>query len=155
MNNIWKYSLILCFTVIVDQLIKGTAQTVVPNLGDYSELASGVFLTRLGNSNFIFGIDFGLNSWTNTIAQYFDLILCFVCIWWIVLWRNIAPHKGWCLTLILTAIFSSWLDRSLYGYTLDYISLGKSFSSSIADLYLFFGCLGFAVYQVKDLRKKS
>ncbi len=151
MNNIWKYSLVLSFTIIIDQLIKGTAQSLIPALGGFSVLVSELYLTRLGNSNFILGIDIGISSvWMNQIALYFDLILSFVCIWWIVKWRNRFPVKGWFLTLILTALFSSWLDRSMHGHTLDYLAITKKFSFSLADIYLFIGCLGLSFSLIKD-----
>lgn len=153
MNNIWKYSLVLSFTIIIDQLIKGTAQSLIPNLGGFSLLASEVYLTRLGNANFIFGFDIGLGAtWTNRIALYFDFIMSFVSIWWIVKWRNKAPLKGWFLSLILTALFSSWLDRTMHGYTLDYLAITKKFSFSIADIYLFIGSIGLGSLLFKDKR---
>ncbi|MAF77756.1 MAG: hypothetical protein CME60_06305 [Halobacteriovoraceae bacterium] len=154
MNNIWKYSLVLSFTVIADQLIKGTAQSLIPTLGGFSVLFSEVYLTRLANPFFIFGIDLGLSSsWSNEISEYLNLLLCFPAIWWIVKWRNRAPHKGWCLTLILTALFSSWLDRNLHGHTLDYLSITKNFSFSIADLYLFIGLMGLTFFTLKERSK--
>lgn len=154
MNNIWKYSLVLSFTVIIDQLIKGTAQSLIPALGGFSVIASDFYLTRVGNINLIFGIDIGLGPlWTNKVAQYFDLVLCLISIWWIVKWRNRAPAKGWFLTLTLTALFSSWLDRTMHGHTLDYLSVAKKVSFSIADGYLFVGCIGLSVLLLKDKRK--
>lgn len=155
MNNIWKYSLVLSFTIIIDQLIKGTAQSLIANLGDFSLLAKNIYLTRIGNPSFIFGLDVGLGAlWSNRIALYLDLILSFISIWWIVKWRNRAPVKGWFLTLILTALLSSWLDRSMHGYTLDYLAITQNFSLSIADIYLLIGSLGLS-FSLLNLRRRE
>ncbi len=150
MNNIWKYSLVLSFTIIIDQLIKGTAQSLISTLGGFSLIASPFYLTRMTNPNFIFGLDIGIGPiWSNKISLYADLLLSCYSIWWIVKWRNKAPVKGWFLTFILTALFSSWLDRSMHGHTLDYLSLYQKISFSIADIYLFVGLLGLSYLLIK------
>jgi len=154
MQNIWKYSLVLSFTIIIDQLIKGTAQSLIPSLGGFSLIFPSFYLTRLANPYFIFGIDIGIGpKWSNGIALYLDLILSCVSIWWIVKWRNRATAKGWFLTLILTALFSSWLDRSMHGHTLDFLSIGKVYNFSVADLYYIVGVIGLTILTLKEKKK--
>lgn len=139
--------------VIVDQLLKGTAQTLSSH--ETFSLFGGVSLAQVMNAHIIGGIDLGLGHWDNRIALFFDWLLSLLCLWGMILWRNIFPLRGLFLTFILVALFSSCIDRFFYGYTLDYFLLGQTYAFSIADLSLSFGLLGMGPFLIRELGKKK
>ncbi len=152
MNNIWKYSLVLAFSIILDQLLKGTSQSLIAAPGEFHEVYSYVFLVRETNPFWPFGIDI-FPSYANTICWIFHIFLIFYSLKKIVYFRNRDPLKGWAITFLLMGFFTSWLDRFSQGRTLDYIAIGKSepfLSFSIGDLSFIIGffLLGFTFLKV-------
>ncbi len=139
MNNIWKYSLVLAFSIIADQLIKGTAQSLLLEQNSTAAFLGPLSFARLLNPNLIFGIKISaLGDYQNLICHLIDLLLIFWILKKIVYYRNRGPIIGWGYTLWLMGVFTSWLDRVSHGYTLDYLSLGK-FSFSLGDIYTVLG----------------
>jgi|GEM_PF-2148478 len=155
MNNIWKYSLLLAFGVIIDQLAKGSAQSLISVPGGEDYIGLGFSFTRVTNSGLIFGLTVpSLGSYLNSLSVACSSLVIIILIRQIILWRNMRPHFGWALSLILLGVFSSWLDRISHAKTLDYLSLkaGSLFLSfSLADLSL---CLGIAYFIFLVLKEK-
>lgn len=123
MNNVWKYSLVLAFSIILDQLIKGSIQSLLEYEGAVKELISSFFyVIRERNYAFFGGITIApLKTYINSIAILFDSVLMFTNIYRLVWFRNRLPLLGWGHTLILAGLFTSWLDRYSQGFTLNYL----------------------------------
>jgi lipoprotein signal peptidase len=139
MNNIWKYSLVLAFSIIADQLIKGTAQSLLLEQNSTAVIWGSLSFARLLNPYLIFGINIPqLGEYQNLICHLIDLLLIIWILKKIIYFRNRGPVIGWGYTLWLMGIFTSWLDRVSHGYTLDYLSL-QGMSFSLGDLYSIVG----------------
>lgn len=145
MNNIWKYSLVLAFSIIIDQLIKGTAQSLVPSEGGTSAIFEFLYFCRIRNSELVFGINIPLiSSIQNTLAILFDFVISGLCLWYTVKFRNKFPIMGWGLSILLAGTFTSLMDRWTQGFTLDYflIKLGEiNFSLSLGDIQVAIGLM--------------
>lgn len=141
MNNIWKYSLVLAFSIILDQLLKGTAQSLIPMPGEVYEVYSSFFFVREVNPYFPFGIKI-ISQYANTICWITHVGLIFYSLKKIIYFRNRNPIKGWGVTFLLMSFFTSWLDRYSQGSTLDYLAIGSRnthFSFSYGDISFFIG----------------
>lgn len=146
MQNIWKYSLLLAFSIIIDQLFKGSAQSLVDMPNSFEVLFEPFYLIRSRNFYFIFNIDLGLSKlWSNRLSLILILTLLGFAFWWTVKWRNTRPLAGWSLSLVACGLFSAFMDRYSHGYTLDYLSLRFSESDwinfSLGDIELTLGFL--------------
>lgn len=157
MNNIWKYSLVLAFSIIVDQLIKGTAQSLIVNDGGVVHLFGPLSFVRIRNLFFIFGFNISfLSEYINAIS----LTVCTGLIFWtlkkIVINRNINPLKGWAYTLFLIGLFSSWLDRVTQGFTLSYLKVDFGFLMvpfSVGDIFFFCGIIAILFMEIREWAK--
>ena len=153
MNNIWKYSLVLAFSIILDQLIKGTAQSLIPTEGGTVPLFGILSFVRLRNPDLIFGISLPvLGTYSNGIALSVCSALIFLTLKKIVFYRNRNPLKGWAYTLLVTGLFTSWLDRATQGFTLDYLSVGLGNTSlpfSVGDLFFLVGAILVLILELK------
>lgn len=153
MNNIWKYSLVLAFSIILDQLVKGTAQSLIPSEGGVVDLFGPLSFVRIRNENLIFGLPLPLiTSYANALAIISSSSLILWSLKRVVINRNVNPLKGWAYTLFLTGLFTSWMDRATQGFTLDYLGieiLGSLIPFSIGDLYFLIGMVLIASLEVK------
>lgn len=140
MNNIWKYSLVLAFSIICDQLIKGSIQSLLEYEGATKPLFDSlVLIIRERNYFFPMGFSFGASEKVvNTIAIIIDTLLMFGCLYRIVIFRNKDPFMGWGYTLVFSGLFTSWMDRFSQGFTLNYFSIG-GLSTSLGDLLFLSG----------------
>jgi lipoprotein signal peptidase len=155
MNNIWKYSLVLAFSIIADQLVKGTAQSLISAEGGVVPLFSFLSFVRLRNENLIFGLKMPfLESYANGLAILTCSLLIFWCLKKIVINRNKSPLKGWAYTMLLTGLFTSWLDRISQGFTLDYlqVNFGSSLALpfSVGDIFFLCGVLSVMTLELKS-----
>lgn len=143
MNNIWKYSLVLAFSIIIDQLIKGTAQSLLLEPTSIMPIVSLFNFVRAENHGVIFGIEPSfMRNYQNTICHLLDLALMVWVLKKIIYFRNKSPLLGWGYNLWLVGLFTSWLDRVTLGYTLDYLSIGKRLIVfSLGDLFTALGVL--------------
>jgi lipoprotein signal peptidase len=144
MQNVWKYSLLLAFSIIIDQLFKGSAQSLVEIPSASEVLFEPLYLIRSRNYLFFLHFDFGLSpNWSNRISLIFNVAALLGCFWWTIKWRNVRPDAGWSLSLIACGLFSSTMDRYSHGFTLDYLGLKLSDSSwvnfSLGDLEFLLG----------------
>ena len=127
MQNIWKYSLLLAFSIIIDQLLKGSAQSFVEIPEAKEVFFHPLYILRERNFFFMFGIDLGLTPlWSNRLCLFFNYALLGTLFWWTVIWRNRRPIAGWSLSLMACGIFSSTMDRYSHDFTLDYLGLHLS-----------------------------
>lgn len=146
MQNIWKYSLLLAFSIIIDQLFKGSAQSLVDVPNSHELIFSPLFLVRARSFFFAFNLDLGLSAlWSNRISLVVIVSLLVLSLWWTVKWRNSRPLAGWSLSLISCGLFSSFMDRYSHGYTLDYLALRFSektwLNFSLGDIELTLGMI--------------
>jgi lipoprotein signal peptidase len=154
MNNIWKYSLVLAFSIILDQLIKGTSQSLILEDGGVSPLIGDLFFTRFKNNDFVFGLSIPLlKNYQNTISMFFSLGIIFYSLKAVVKNRNKKPLKGWAYTLIISGFFTSWLDRVSQGFTLDYLGLQFNdtiFAFSLGDIMTVLGILMITFIETRE-----
>lgn len=149
MNNIWKYSLVLAFSIIVDQLVKGTAQTLIAEPNSSLDLYGLISFVRTENHGLIFGLELPfLKTYQNLICHLLDLGIIFYILKKIIFYRNRSPLLGWSYTFWLVGVFTSWLDRVTLGYTLDYLKL-KSWAFSMGDLYTIIGLLMIGLLELR------
>ena len=154
MNNIWKYSLVLAFSIIIDQLVKGTAQSLIVNEGGVVSLLGPLNFVRIRNEELIFGLSLPFfNTYANTFAIVICTFLIFLCLRKIVHFRNRSPITGWAYTLLLTGLFTSWLDRVSQGFTLGYLGLSLGETTlvpfSIGDIYFFLGIISVVIFELR------
>ncbi len=145
MNNIWKYSLVLAFSIILDQLLKGTAQSLISMEGGFHPISDTFLFVRESNAGLIFGLHpfFDLKT-LNTFSWIVTLVFIIHFLRRIVFYRNRSPIRGWGYTLLLMGFFSSWLDRYSQGSTLDYLGLklGEyTLTFSVSDISSALGAL--------------
>ena len=78
MNNIWKYSLVLAFSIIIDQLVKGTAQTLIAEPNSSLDLYGILSFVRTENHGLLFGFKLSfLENYQNLICHLIDLGIIF------------------------------------------------------------------------------
>lgn len=149
MNNIWKYSLVLAFSIIIDQLVKGTAQTLIVEPNSSLDLYGILSFVRTENHGLLFGFKLPFfETYQNLICHILDLGIIFWILKKIVFYRNRSPILGWSYTFWLVGIFTSWLDRVTLGYTLDYLKL-KSWAFSMGDLYTILGLAMIVFWEIR------
>lgn len=156
MNNIWKYSLVLAFSIICDQLIKGSIQSLLEYEGATKPLFKSLVLI-IRERNYFFPMGFSLGASekiANTIAILADSLLMFGCLYRIVIFRNKDPFMGWGYTLIFSGLFTSWMDRFSQGFTLNYLSF-LGISTSFGDLLFLFGLIIVLVKEVFRYRNAT
>jgi lipoprotein signal peptidase len=129
MTNIWRFSLVLAFSIILDQVLKGIAQGFLDH-GTTVEL-----LPRLLFGSFsVAKVSNGVNS----LLIFFTVIVSFLLLRSIVLNRNMSFMAGMARTFILSYLCSNFLDRMGNEYIVNYLSyFDMNFSLSLA--MLFFG----------------
>ncbi|MCF8058022.1 MAG: signal peptidase II [Bacteriovoracaceae bacterium] len=156
MNNIWKYSLILAFSIILDQLIKGTSQSLILEDGGISNLIGPLSFVRFKNAYLIFGFNIStIKSYQNSIAILFSSGIIVYSLKEAIKNRNISPITGWSYTLMIAGFFTSWLDRISQGFTLDY--LGLNFGSTLVTFSLgdILSVCGFFLLGILKIKKRS
>ncbi|MCR9203628.1 MAG: signal peptidase II [Halobacteriovoraceae bacterium] len=155
MNNIWKYSLVLAFSIICDQLTKGSIQSLLEYEGaTYSLIDPILSVIRERNYGFLMGITFGLSpKLTNGLCAGLNSFLMMVCLYRIVVFRNTHPILGWGYTLLFSGLFTSWLDRLSQGFTLNYFLIGKGpISTSLGDLLFLSGLIIIALKEFQRVK---
>lgn len=147
MNNIWKYSLVLAFSIICDQLIKGSIQSLLEYEGATKPLFGSLLtVVRERNYHFLFGISFGETAKiANILSITLNSTLMMVCLYRTVIFRNNNPLLGWGYTLAFSGLFTSWMDRLSQGFTLNYFSF-FGVSTSLGDLLYLMG-LGLILFK--------
>ena len=157
MNNIWKFSLVLAFSIMGDQLIKGTIQSFIQNNSDHYIIFDQIFyLVRERNYKQILGLSFfDKVLLDNYLAVVIDSILILGSLYMIIINRNKNLFLGWSYTLILSGLLTSWIDRITQGFTLNYF-LFKAFDTKVTTAFgdIFF-MLGILLVIFEKIRRKK
>lgn len=116
MTNIWRYSLIFAFTVIIDQLIKGTTQGF---LGSQESLVlfDYLIIKEVKTSQ--------ISLWTNRFLYCSSVLFLIYMMKNTIVYRNKSFINGLFRTFIMIGLFTTFLDLSSMGYFVDYIYLFK------------------------------
>ncbi len=139
MNNIWRYSLIFAFTVIIDQLIKGTTQGF---LGSENSLVVFDFLVIQEIKTNKIGL------WLNRFLYYSSAVSLIYMIKSTIVNRNKSFSKGLFRTFIMIGLFTTFLDLSSLGYFVDYIYFFKV-PLSIGKLLFVIGLVSISIINFK------
>lgn len=146
MNNIWKYTLVFCFTVITDQLIKGSIQGFVEN-GNTIQILPMVFFME---SKFL-----SLKLPWSKVLAYTALLTNIYVIKNIIIFRNKSFYLGLMRTFLMIGLFTVFLDQISLGYIVNYINIGGYINLSIGKSFLVIGSLTLFTNLLQSIRQKS
>jgi signal peptidase II len=122
MKLIWKYVVVICFLIIIDQLTKGAVQSSFA-LGEVKPVINGFFnFTYVQNPGAAFG--FLANSHENIRRPLFLFLPLIACVWIaVLLWKTRENNKilAWAYTLILAGAIGNLIDRFSMGYVVDFL----------------------------------
>jgi signal peptidase II len=140
-----KYYWISVLVVVLDQITKYLADTSL----DYRvpiNVLTGLNMTLVYNQGAAFSFLSDAGGWQRWFFMALSLIISIVLIVWL---RGVDKHRRylpWGLALILGGAIGNLIDRSLYGYVIDFIDVYyRSWhwpAFNIADSAIFIGaCL--------------
>jgi len=144
-NNIWKFSLVFSFTIIVDQLIKASIQGFVESQSQF-EIIPYVYFTE---SRFLKVA----MPWSKVLA-YTSLLTMFYVSKNVVIYRNKSFFLGLMRTFLMVGLFTVFLDQISLGYIVNYINLFGVINLSIGKVYLIVGSIALFSHQATMARKK-
>ena len=140
MNNIWKFSLIFAFTVIFDQMLKGTVQGFMESDGSY-KIFEGVYLKAI--------IGTQIENYLLLVCQLICLAVLIYLIRNIILYRNKSLLKGMLRTFSMIGVFTLLLDLLFTGYFVDYISI-FGFGLSLGKVLLILSVPSLVIMNMRD-----
>lgn len=122
MARIWKYTLIISFIILADQLTKGIVQSKM-SFGESIPVIDGFFsFTYVKNPGAAFGLGADAESWVRKLLFLFLPVIA--CMWLATLiWktRNKQLLLGLAYSLILAGAIGNLIDRFSYGYVVDFL----------------------------------
>jgi len=157
MKNVWRFSLFLAFSSIIDQLVKGSIQSILDYEGMVKPVAgTWLLVARHGKSFFNFSFYPSLIGGNfNGISIFVLTLLCCFCLYRGIKFRNKGSILGWSYTFLLSGAFSSWLDRVSQGFVLKYIRLevlGFSIATSIGEALFWGGLFMVSFLELKRMK---
>ncbi len=143
MNNIWRYSLIFAFTVIIDQLTKASVQGF---LGSQTvvEVFSGLVIQEIKTQK--------IEMWLNRSLYSLSFLALIYMIRNTIIYRNKSFYLGLLRTFIMIGLFTTFLDLSSLGYFVDYIYV-VGFPLSLGKLFFIFGFISLNINNLKRGRQ--
>lgn len=135
MARFWALSVVIFFSIIFDQLIKGYVQSQDHALAVGYQLGDFYFLKP---ERFYGLIQF---QWNFLSAVYFKWIPLFILITIFILFIKSLNKNFWIsfgLSIIIAGLGSNTIDRFVLGFILDYI-LFYSVSFNLSDIAILFG----------------
>ena len=126
MNTIWKYTLLIVFIVLVDQLSKGAAQALF-SMADKTTLSESLMLTYKKNvgqapNSFLIGFSFLIIIWS-----FYRMVIK----------GRKKFFYGLPYALVFAGFVGNLLDRLLFGYVVNIIRFGgiRGFNTfNLADI---------------------
>jgi hypothetical protein len=143
MTNIWRYSLIFAFTIILDQLIKGTIQGFLGSQ-EVVEVFSGLIIQEIKTPP--------SELWLNRCLYLSSLLGLVYMIRNTILYRNKNFLLGLFRTFIMIGLFTTFLDFSTTGYFVDYIYL-LGVPLSFGKILFVVGLMFLLISKLKRLRQ--
>jgi|GEM_PF-3092486 len=67
----------------------------------------------------------------------------------LLLYLTLQPKREWWLMLLVAGGLSNALDRIVWGAVVDFIHYPFDFVGNVADVYIFFGLVGFVQHVLK------
>lgn len=164
MARFWKLLVLMCFLIIIDQLVKGWTQTEFQVEGQSITVIDGFFnLTYVKNKGAAFGI--GGDSHPVVRAIAFLAVPTIFSLWVLVmLFKSIKGtfHMSLAYALILAGAVGNLIDRFYLGYVVDmfhfYIKSYHFYVFNVADSAITiaaFILIGDMIWQTRLKQKSS
>jgi signal peptidase II len=139
MSRFWKLSVMMAVIVIIDQLLKGTVQSVLYIGESKVIIANFLKYSYVRNTGLMFGFFSNLvGVWKEIVMIYFPIAFCLLLFSLIILSIRKSLILPLSYSLILSGAFSNLLDRLTLGYVVDYITFYNGASTlptiNIADI---------------------
>lgn len=118
MNWLWISGLV----VLLDQITKYLADSRL-DLRVPFEVFTGLNLTLYYNKGAAFSFLSNAGGWQRWVLMSISLIISIALVFWLREVEKNRKHLSWGLTLILGGAIGNLIDRSLYGYVIDFIDV--------------------------------
>jgi len=118
MNWLWISSLV----VVLDQITKYTADSNL-DLRVPVEVFHGLNMTLYYNKGAAFSILSNAGGWQRWFLMTISFVISLVLVYWL---RNVEKNRkylAWGLAFILGGAIGNLIDRTLYGYVIDFIDV--------------------------------